>query len=272
MGVEDHGIDPAALRSAVAAAGVRTARLIAGAGDPGRRLPASEWTVGDVGAHLAAGTEAYAAYLTGDVEPKVDVSDMAGGSLAASNARNLAAEPDRDLGALAARVETGVGRLLDLTAPMVLDDLVAWHGRDVPLATLLASSLGELLLHGRDVAVALGRPWPIARDDARMVVLGMAPVLCLIVDPEAAAGVRVTYDVRLRGGGRLALRFRDGALDATAGAADRPDCHLSADPTAFLLVAYGRQNQWLAIATGKLAAWGRRPWWAFRLKGLMVTP
>lgn len=272
MAADDASIDLDALRSSVAVAGVRTARLVAGVDEPGRRLPGSDWTVADVAAHLAAGTDAYAAYLTGDHEPRVDLSDLAGGSLAASNAGNLAAEPDRDLDVLAPRIEAGVGRLLDLTAPLRAGDTAVWHGRDVPVETFLASSLAELLIHGRDVALAVGRPWPIAAEDARAVVLGMAPVLCLVVNPSEAAGVRVTYDVRLRGGGRLTLRFHDGALDARAGAPERADCHVSADPVAFLLVAYGRQGQWPAIARGKLTAWGRRPWWALRLQRMMVSP
>jgi hypothetical protein len=50
------------------------------------------------------------------------------------------------------------------------------------------------------------------------------------------------------------------------------DCRISADPVAFLLVAYGRQAQWRPVLLGRMTAWGRRPWRAFALKRLLVNP
>ena len=52
----------------------------------------------------------------------------------------------------------------------------------------------------------------------------------------------------------------------------RVDCHIVADPVAFLMVAYARQSQWEAIAKGKLLAWGRRPWAALRLTSYVRNP
>ena len=50
------------------------------------------------------------------------------------------------------------------------------------------------------------------------------------------------------------------------------DCHISADPVAFLIVAYGRGSQWPPILRGKITAWGRKPWRAFGLMRLLVNP
>ena len=50
------------------------------------------------------------------------------------------------------------------------------------------------------------------------------------------------------------------------------DCHVSADPVALLLVSYGRRSQWVPVLTGKLLAWGRKPWLGLRLVRYLVTP
>jgi hypothetical protein len=50
------------------------------------------------------------------------------------------------------------------------------------------------------------------------------------------------------------------------------DCHVSADPVELLLVAYGRKTQWVPILTGKMVAWGHRPWLGPRLVSYLVTP
>jgi hypothetical protein len=69
----------------------------------------------------------------------------------------------------------------------------------------------------------------------------------------------------------VAVTIRDGALTVTR--EDGPvDCHVSADPVALLLVAYGRRSQWGPIVTGKLVAWGRKPWLGPRLVRYLVTP
>ncbi|MCA1696534.1 MAG: hypothetical protein LC749_18430 [Actinobacteria bacterium] len=52
----------------------------------------------------------------------------------------------------------------------------------------------------------------------------------------------------------------------------RVDCHISADPVAFLLVVWNRQSQWTAIAKGKLMAWGRKPWLGPQFRPLMRNP
>jgi hypothetical protein len=93
-----------------------------------------------------------------------------------------------------------------------------------------------------------------------------------MLDAEQAAGLRATYDIRLRGGDRFYFIFNDGALTIEEPSARKVDCHISADPVAFLMVAWSRQSQWSAIAKGKLLAWGRKPWLGPRFRGLMRNP
>jgi hypothetical protein len=93
-----------------------------------------------------------------------------------------------------------------------------------------------------------------------------------LVDAERAAGLRATYDIRIRGGERFHFAFSDGMLRIEDPSPEPVDCHLSADPVAMLRVIWNRQNQWSAIAQGKLLPWGRKPWLGPRFRILMSNP
>ena len=91
------------------------------------------------------------------------------------------------------------------------------------------------------------------------------------LDRRRAAGLRVRYELRLRGGPRYRIAIDDGEAEVTA--PGRPaDCWISADPAAFLLVGYGRSGQWGQIARGKLVAGGRKPWLGFAFGQLITGP
>jgi hypothetical protein len=46
----------------------------------------------------------------------------------------------------------------------------------------------------------------------------------------------------------------------------------AADPWSFLLVLYGRSGPLKPALTGRILAWGRRPWLAFTLPTLFRKP
>ena len=66
--------------------------------------------------------------------------------------------------------------------------------------------------------------------------------------------------------------FDDGTVHVASGPAESVDCHVSADPAAFLLLMYGRQGPLRPALTGKVIAWGRKPWLAFRMQSLVQQP
>ena len=128
-----------------------------------------------------------------------------------------------------------------------------------------------MLIHGWDVATALGRPWPIEPGDAGLVASSVMEVVTHFVDP-TAAGFTSTFGLHLRGGPAFTLAFNDGALTARAGRPQKADCRVSAEPVAYLLSAYGRIPVLRVALTGKVVAYGRRPWLAFKLGSLLRTP
>ncbi len=93
-----------------------------------------------------------------------------------------------------------------------------------------------------------------------------------VVDQQRAAGLRVRYDVRIRGAGRYHMVFDDGRLTIGAPSSEWVDCHLSVDPSTFLLLFWNRIGQWGAIGRGRLLAWGRKPWMGLRMRSLLRNP
>lgn len=228
------------------------------------------WTVRDVAAHLATGPPLYTAIVRGKGSTYTRLDKMSD-----FNAAGLAAIPDRDCNALAGRLESGIADFVAAVRTTPGDPEVAWHGGILlPVSSVAALALGEALIHGYDVAQASGRPWLIPPADARLIFSGALPVPPYFVNGADAAGVHVSFDVRLRGkdGPRVRFAFDDGTLHVSTGPAGPVDCHVSADPTAFLLVLYGRQGPLRPALSGKIHAWGRKPWLAFRMPSLFQRP
>jgi uncharacterized protein (TIGR03083 family) len=258
----------------------RTVELVRSIGDPATPMRGSDWTVGEAAAHLAVVARAFAATAAGrpvgpaGVAPDLDDFHE---RLAQVNARALAAAPDPDPALLADRLGDGIAAFLRVVAERPGEDQVAtpWYGRGVTcrLDTLTCLAIGEVVVHGYDIARALRRPWPIDPEHARLVVAGVFPAMTpLTVDTAATAGLHAAYELRIRGGPRFVVRFHDGAATVEPPAGRPVDCWISADPTALLLLGYGRTGPWGPIARGRLVAGGRRPWLALRFKRLLRNP
>jgi uncharacterized protein (TIGR03083 family) len=260
------------VRAAAHHAAERCALLIEQAPDASARLPRSEWTVRDLAAHIVLGTEVYREYAAGRTEPFVDVSDWAGGSLARTSAQRLVEEQEQNLQALATRLRNAAEALLEFTADYRGDEQVVWHGRiEIDVRSLIGILLGEYLVHGYDLARLLNQRWPIDGNDARVVLEATRSLPPLMADPRTTARVHASFDLRVRGGTQYTLRIDHGRV--TTDVAGGPvDCHVSADPVALLFVVYGRQSPWGPILSGRMLAWGRKPWLGLRLTSYLVAP
>ena len=233
-----------------------------------------EWNLTETAVHLSLSADALCALAQGAGAMLSDLWDL--GTL---NRTLVEGETTRDLGGLADRIDTTVARFLTLVGEAEDDGARPWvvQGVEAPLSMLTCQMLNELVVHGRDIARAEGAPWPIERRHAALVLTGfmfpsMASLGRALVNEEAAAGVRASFDVRLRGGGRAVFRFDDGDLTVEPEPTGPVDCHLSVDPVAFMLVAWGRMSQGPAILKGQLLAWGRKPWLGLKLRSLLRNP
>ena len=189
-------------------------------------------------------------------------------------------DPERDPAVLADRIEERAEKYFRECAGHSANELRPWmvEGTTLPLWALTGHLLNETLMHGYDIARADGRTWRIEPAQANMVLeqffIPATQQLSskTLVNSSKAAGVQATYDIRIRGGKSFHFIFDDGELTIAEPSDRSVDCHISADPVAFLMVVWNRQSQWPAIATGKLMAWGRKPWLGFQLRSLMRNP
>jgi len=260
-------VDLTAARAAVEVAARQAADLVRSLPNPSGRVPGLDWTVGQTAAHLVAAARVYPRYATGQVTPEATID------LAEGNLNRIAQVSEHGLAELADLLVAETQRLLEQTADLAPDHRVAFYGgTTLELAAQIGILLGEYLVHGLDLARSAGRPWPIDPGHARLAIAGATALLARYVDPDAARGVTVGYDVRIRGGPRFSLRVTHGAATVESGSVGPVDCHISADPVAFLIVAYGRGSPWPPILGGKITAWGRKPWRALGFTRLLVNP
>jgi len=268
--IEGISIDRGRALAAVAAAGERTADVIGAIADPGARTRGLDWSLGQTAAHLVAGVRSHRAWLRGEGKVDYFVPDLAG-----ENLRGIGSVTERGPAALAATVRRENAAFVTEAAQQPAGAVFAGEvGPGLSLEVMVSVHLGELLVHGWDIARTLGRPWAIRGDEANIVARGVLPVLPMVVARSAAAGASVSYELSLRGGGpRVLIRVHEGDLTVEPLTGKAPvDCRVSADPAAFLLVAYGRVGQWGPVLRGQLFAWGRRPWAAIRLSSFTRNP
>jgi hypothetical protein len=216
---------------AIQRAGRRLADLLAMVDEPDRGVRGLEWTLRELVAHLAARSGRFAAYLSGAAVPEGEIAGIA--------------EENRH----------------DVDEPGVMLDV----------ATASGLLLGELIVHGYDAARTLGRPWPIAGNDARTMIRAMATLAPWYVDPDATRGDRTTYRVVVRGGPAFRVRVDDGTASIEPAKGDA-DCTIRAEPSALILLSYGRITPWRGVAKGRFVPRGRRPWRALRFARSFLPP
>jgi hypothetical protein len=132
--------------------------------------------------------------------------------------------------------------------------------------------IGELLVHGHDIARGSRRPWPIDDRDAQLALNGALQVADGVLDPTAIAGLDLCVLWRI-GDARAMLHLeqgRGGFIDPAAGP-DRPDVVVGGSPSTMLLSLYGRIGAIAAARGGVFLRGGRRPWRVRKLDGIFLT-
>lgn len=246
----------AAARNGFAVTVERCAQLVENVRDTSLAIPDSEWTARDAAVHLAGSNHRMSALAGGEVSTVPTVEKQ----FLDARARKLIAEnPETDGKKLADQIREGLERVLAVTSNRPGDQPISYHaGLRLNLGELISVYLGEYLLHGYDIATAVGAPWPIDPGYAALAVRGYRACYPAIFKPPAAMELRATYQLDTAGINPLFVRIAGGVYEepATPGSID---CVISADSVAALLVMSGRLSQWAAIALGRLTFSGDRP-------------
>jgi uncharacterized protein (TIGR03083 family) len=273
-------LDRDAAREAIWAAARRFTALLRETDDIGRRAAGTAWTVGETAAHVSVVFTAFSAAIAGEPQALTTEQYLEADfpiRLAATNAATIAMVDHTDAEQLAKMITAGAQRFLDLaaTSDPTMQCESPWYGpgRTRTPDCLTALALGELTVHGYDIASGTGRPWPISAEHAKLIVGTVCPQMSpLVVRPEAGRGTSLTYEIRLRRNGpRYVIQVADGTAEVRA-VGGPVDCVISADPVTLLLVVYGRISLVRALLRGGILSWGRRPWLGLRFKSLFFSP
>lgn len=259
------------IHAAIAEVGPRAAGLVRAIGDPSAPVVGSRWTLREAAVHMVTDATIHADLALGKPMIRTDCLSRAG--IADDNERFIAAIPETRPAVLGDMVAGAVDSFLAAAAGRAATDEVYWTPElPVSVTHVAGLELGELVLHGYDVAATLGIPWVIDPLHAQLVLFGYGPFYATVLNRERTAGLTIAYEVHLRGGPSLVIRFADGEFRLEPGGSGAADCEIDADPVAFLLVMSGRLAQAPAIALGLLAAGGKSPELAGELTSLFDYP
>jgi hypothetical protein len=258
------------VRTALSVVSARTAGLVESLSDTTVPIPGSAWCVREAAVHLAMVGFRYAGMVHG--EPN-QYPSLAPEDCARLNDQLNADIPESDPGKLADLMHDGTESLLAATALCDdTQDVLFDCGAVMTIPHLVGTALAEHLLHGYDMAVAVGQPWPIDPHHAALGLFGYGPRYGLCLNPATTAAHTAGYAIELTTGERLTIRFVDGDYRLEPPDAGPVDCTITADPVAFLLVGSGRVSQWAAIALGLVKADGDRPELALGFNALFLFP
>jgi len=148
-------VDLGAVRGAVAREATRVTALLRSA----RRVDApalGEWNLGEVAVHLSLILDGVLAAARGGGSLLDDVWGLSGLSGVL-----VAGETTRDLGTIADRIDATVAQFMALLPTTGGEELRPWlvQGVELPLSTFACQVLNELVVHGRDVALAEQVAW-----------------------------------------------------------------------------------------------------------------
>ncbi|GIH21655.1 hypothetical protein Raf01_98270 [Rugosimonospora africana] len=235
--------------------------------DPRRTLVDSAWTCRDVAAHvldvLGRYTRRDLTVPDGLAETPFEVGDL--------NARDLARREGASVPDLLGLLKSELEAYLALEIP--LDARFPFHtGQTIDGAGARGNMLGELLVHGWDVARTMKQPWPIAARDAVLHVNGGLQVASGWLDPTATAGMQFRARIHVAGGRSQLMSIDDGACTvADASASDGPvDVVVWARAVPIDLLFLKRIGLPGAIRRGLAVVGGRRPWLGLQLPRLFL--
>ncbi|MEU8260459.1 maleylpyruvate isomerase N-terminal domain-containing protein [Micromonospora sp. NPDC048999] len=264
--------DPAGgggLPDEILAVATRLADLIGALPTADIPIPRAAWTVAEAAAHLAMANELMATIAAGRPATHGDGTKA---GLASANAQWLAEDTERDPGVLAQRIAGQAAAFIEAARVRPATEIVGTPMGAMPLGVFSCYLLAHMLSHGTAIAAALRQPPLVRPEHVELILPFIVTTMPRLVDPAAVRGLSTCYELRLRGVSRFSVLFTDGVAAVCDTPQRRVDCTISVDPVSFFLLSTGLSGQWPLIARGKVRAWGRKPWLAFRFLGFFAIP
>ncbi|HVT20964.1 MAG TPA: maleylpyruvate isomerase family mycothiol-dependent enzyme [Mycobacteriales bacterium] len=197
---------------------------------PDLPVPNSKWNAHDVAAHLVSMA---GRYLNADrklARTQRELEEM--------NDREIAEFETATMGELIGRLRSRNAKYNVFWPEQALDTMFPYRdGFPLDAATLRSNWVTELMVHGRDVAVAAGEQWPLDDTSCLLTLRVLAQVLPRYIHPAGAADY--TLVVAPAGGTPFSVVIKDDTAQIEPSAIADAD-QLSGSPEALVLLFYGR--------------------------------
>jgi uncharacterized protein (TIGR03083 family) len=185
--------------------------------DPALELDNDPWTSRDVLAHLCNVARRYTSVPRLASTPReVDVI----------NAEELTALDGVSLEDLLGKFERAYARYREVWPPMGPEHMWPFHGGgQLPTAALRTNWLGEMTMHGYDVASVAGVDWPVSDEDAQDLLTFLRQIVPAYAQPGEPVAVAFapddgpTWTIRLGSEGAATVDGADGAEATVMGPA-----------------------------------------------------
>lgn len=225
-------LDRAEVSQLLQAASGRFAALLRALKPEDASLPVSglTWNVGEVAAHMLTVIRRG----TGDLRRSTSPEDTA-----RLNALVLEETAERDLSRLADLIEADTDTMLNKVFVRIADDRrFPFHASTMTtIVPAMAVVLGELTIHGNDIATATGHAWKIDSHTAALIWMGSSDVINGWLKPEAA-NLNERYHLHFEGEpAPVALTIQNGLAQVSLELYESPDhvLQISADEFIFYL-------------------------------------
>lgn len=265
----------------------RFVAMVSDAADLSAPVPRLTWTAAETVAHATGSVAALGGAVVGDVSAVAPIVEAAVQPVGPHVTQGEACAPVNEVTVRHFRTDTPKEAAANLQAsgelllaaipnsPPDVDRPTPWYGpgKTRTAGTIAAAGHGEILIHGLDVARALGRPWPIAPESAGPVIAATMRGMAQYLLTPAGRAFHGVVEVRISGFDRFTLEFADGTV--TVGGPRRwrdVTYRVTMSPEAALMVGYGRASLWSYVAKGQIRPGGPQPWRAPGFGTLLSKP
>lgn len=229
------------------------------------------WTVRETLAHVVSVSKRYVSIATTGTYQRAETP------------RDVDALNDTELRAFAGATAEDLRSELTEDLVVIKDLLRTWNaagtetlfhgGAYVDSLTGATNWLGELRIHGSDIAQAVRQPWDLPERDMLMIFTGGQRIAPGYLHVDRAAGVDLMVEMRVRGARRWIMHVHDGACESRPWhPGDRPHSIFAAPATAMTLMFYQRIGVLGGARRGALIVGGSRPWRGAGLVRLFEKP
>jgi uncharacterized protein (TIGR03083 family) len=242
---------------------------LARSADPNARRSGLDWTVQQVVAHVLCIAHRYQALAEGRDFHR------------ASHPRELDRINQEELQAVMAPIPELVDQIEAIASVMdaYFDDLsnddssIEFHcGIMISGIVMQINWLFELVLHGEDIARAVGTPWEIRERDMLLLLREVMEVAPAYLRAEISRATDICVALEIPDARPYVMHVHDGIAELRdRRPADRPDAVLKLPASTMVRMLLIRIGPFTAVRHGLRIVGGRRPWKALKLQSCFET-